>query len=214
MHGRMPSLILPLIASLVMAGSGYSAWVFASGNYVSSSSTIGRIAVAAAKETPHMTICLGTAEDGGFIQDHDGTFEFVLDQGRDPASLDDGIYLGKGLEAYDLAIRLDDPRFDDDYPGCSVNITYHVDSFLSPNLASYISYKGPTFGETCVGTAAFQGSDNGFAYYWDANVLNRWSYVKKPQSFEEYEAMVEDLSAPESREVKLRFTVSLRIVAQ
>lgn len=84
--------------------------------------------------------------DGGFLQDQDGTFELVLDQGRDPASLDDGIYLGKGLEAYDLAIRLDDPRFDDDYPGCSVNITYHVDSFLSPSLAPIFPTKAQPLG--------------------------------------------------------------------
>lgn len=220
MHNKYATFVLPVLAGLAIVGAGFSTWVFAN-QTIDTDSLSGTIGITNATENgPECLVKIGKVTDGTLSQEV-SEFSLILDQlddGNDRNALNDGIKavektadpngeltalpnLGFSWELHD------DVNADFWTSNYEVSLSYSVQATIT--LDTYVSYTATSKSGTVERRAL---TTNPIVVENAIQMVDAWTYVKKPTNMSEYAAMSSEAATKKTVTIELTVTATFHAI--
>ena len=220
MHNKYATFVLPVLAGLAIVGAGFSTWVFAN-QTIDTDSLSGTIGITnATNDGPECLVKIGKVAEGA-LSEEVSEFSLILDQlddGNDRNALDDGI---KAVE------KTDDPNgvltelpnlgfsweLSDDVnaefwtSNYEVSLSYSVQATIA--LDAYVSYTATSTSGT---VEQRDLTTSPIVVEIAIQMVDAWTYVKKPTNMSEYEAMSSEAAAKNTVTIELTVTATFHAI--
>lgn len=220
MHNKYATFVLPVLAGLAIVGAGFSTWVFAN-QTTDTDSLSGTIGITNANNNgPECLVKIGKVAEGA-LSEEVSEFSLILDQlddGNDRNALDDGI---KAVEKTDnpngVLTELPNLGFSwelsDDVnaefwtSNYEVSLSYSVQATIA--LDAYVSY----IATSTSGTVEQRELTTSPIVVENAiQMVDAWTYVKKPTNMSEYEAMSSEAATKNTVTIELTVTATFHAI--
>ncbi len=220
MHNKYATFVLPVLAGLAIVGAGFSTWVFAN-QTTDTDSLSGTIGITNANNNgPECLVKIGKVAEGA-LSEEVSEFSLILDQlddGNDRNALDDGI---KAVEKTDnpngVLTELPNLGFSwelsDDVnaefwtSNYEVSLSYSVQATIA--LDAYVSYTATSTSGT---VEQRELTTSPIVVENAIQMVDAWTYVKKPTNMSEYEAMSSEAATKNTVTIELTVTATFHAI--
>ena len=220
MHNKYATFVLPVLAGLAIVGAGFSTWVFAN-ETIDTDSLSGTIGITnATNDGPECLVKIGKVA-GGALSEEVSEFSLILDQldtGSDRDALEDGIKAVEKTDNPNGALTAlpnlgfswelhDDVNADFWTSNYEVSLKYSIEVTIALN--TYVEYTATSKS----GTVAQQDlTTNPIVVENAIQMVDAWTYVKKPTNMSEYVAMSSEAATKNTVTIQLTVTATFHAI--